>query len=185
MLHFYITRHNSLYRKCVMQFFTANEAKAGLDSINWMDQVMAALFFKENPGFVSRALPELVRLMGHEQPIVRDAAILALGKAADESPEICKIILERMDNLNEIIRAEAAHASGYCEKSGIIFGSKLKLLLEKDPSTEVKRRAAQALGRLGYEPAIPTLQAMMHKKNKELKEEAENALMAISTISAN
>ena len=96
----------------------------------------------------SEAVPALQRLLGDQLPEVRAATIEALeraGRSGGERELVATAVIEGLGDPDDIVRASAIDASCGVEER---HGQDLLALLEADPSSLVRERAALAIGLL-------------------------------------
>ncbi|HVD32128.1 MAG TPA: HEAT repeat domain-containing protein, partial [Gemmatimonadales bacterium] len=96
----------------------------------------------------SEAVPALQRLLGDQLPEVRAATIEALeraGRSGGERELVATAVIEGLGDPDDIVRASAIDASCGVEER---HGQDLLALLEDDPSSLVRERAALAIGLL-------------------------------------
>jgi HEAT repeat protein len=108
-------------------------------------------------GFLDKPLSFWQQQLGDTRPQVRRGAVFALGKSGD--PEALNQLVGALEDADPGVRDAAAYALGelaFGQHAGAVWaraGSRLQVLLGKDPDRRVRRSAAYAAGSCGAEAA--------------------------------
>jgi HEAT repeat protein len=130
----------------------------------------------------SRSVQPLVRALRDRSPYVREHAARFLG-CDDRSSLGCSTaepvpaLIELFDDEDEFVRVEAARSVG----EHPITGSRepLERLARSDPSPQVRRAAAHALGHIASVASRPVLESLARDGDPRVAEEARASLEAI------
>lgn len=152
--------------------------------------------------------PELADLLEDPRPAVRRRAIEALGKSGAaaitslgetlrasrstearqnavwaatriDSSDARGLVRSALDDSDEGVRHAAIHSSSVIRDRGA--ATKLLALLAKDPSPQIRRASAEALGRVGGSAAVPALlQALAKPSDRILEHSLTYALIEIA-----
>lgn len=117
----------------------------------------------------------LIRLLGHEYPEIRQAAVRALGEKG--TPESAKVIAALLNDRNGDVRKEAALCLGNLGLEE--FGEKLTPLLA-DGYGDVRRAAASALASIGGVALLGRLAGFLRSPTTELRESSVVALSSLA-----
>ncbi len=134
------------------------------------------LFAEMEERYEARDTPYFVRLLDHEDYVVRTRAtcILVDFGGEDKVQYIAKVL---RDDPNELVRHEAAFSLGQmCYSSGI---GPLAEATINDPSMFVRHEAAIALGVVGSGEAREVLEKALGDRDAPV---AESAVVALSNI---
>ena len=146
-------------------------------------EALARLSKQTAPEFVDQLVPQLVILLGDDDPGVRAeaaAVIGRLGKGAPVTkavPNLIKLLQDRDAN----VQKSAAQALGFLIQEAA--PELIRLLRNKDPNVVVKKSTADVLGRLGVEAepalrkeAIQELATLLNDPDNSVQQAAASAL---------
>jgi HEAT repeat protein len=124
------------------------------------------------------AVSDLIAILNAPNDEVRAAAANALGNIGDPRsvPALIQLLQDQAEPV--CIRDTAAYALGMTRSPDAV-----PVLIEAlgDPTSSVRRCAAEALGRCGDERALPTLQDILRRENEDDSVKAD-VTSAIETI---
>lgn len=130
----------------------------------------------------SRAVQPLIRALRDRSPYVREHAARFLG-CDDRSSLGCATaepvapLLELFDDEDELVRVEAARSVG--EHPLASSRAPLERLAAGDPSPQVRRAAARALGHIASVASRPVLEALARDPDPLVAEDARASLEAV------
>lgn len=187
---------------------TIDRAVTGTRSRSWVRRCEAA----EMLGAVRQpaGVPALVALLRDRHPEVRQVSARALGRVGDKDavnplsaavvsnrslpmrdvasalvllePDATPAIVAAAEGPEARVRSLAAEVLGL--RGAVEAGDLLGALLTADPATEVRIRAARALGRIGVRSAVVPLVAALESSSPELRAVAARALGQIGAPDA-
>ena len=123
---------------------------------------------------------ELERLMGHADAIVRQRAVLAVGRLQDSTS--VSAVARRLVDAIPAVREEAAFALGQIGHRSA--RAALEPLLAARTPLSLRALAAEALGKLGDKAATPKITALLGDPAAALRREAAMALWRLADSTA-
>ncbi|HUR54968.1 MAG TPA: HEAT repeat domain-containing protein [Gemmataceae bacterium] len=129
----------------------------------------------------AEAVPELTKLLTHEDGMVRWQALRTLGKIGEPSlPTLPKIIEMMGGDPNPLVREHAAEAAGDIGPAAKDAVPALAKAM-KDPEHKVRRDAVRSLGQIGpaAAPVLADVKALMKDDEEIVREAATRAARLI------
>ncbi|HWP45505.1 MAG TPA: HEAT repeat domain-containing protein [Blastocatellia bacterium] len=121
--------------------------------------------------------PALLAALKDKNAELRGAAVVALSKYRD--PAAVPGLIQALSDKDSFVRAHAALALGNNGRAAIQATPHLIRLLDSDPSNEVKREAATALGYIGDPSALESLERAKLSSDYLLSQAALSAIKRI------
>lgn len=141
-------------------------------------QVVAALARTQDP----RALVPVLRLVAHDDPSIRLAAMTAVGPLLGSDPRAADAIVARLGDDEEEVRVLAAEYLGQVRARGAVTA--LVAVTGASAPERLRRAAIDALGAIGDAAAVPTLVAALAEARGPAQQAAADALGAIADASS-
>ena len=127
------------------------------------------------------AVPTIVGLLSSSDAVIRFTAAEALGYLGQPNPEsVGKALVNLLVDSEVIVRSEAVDALGILAYTAAI--EPITSLLQNDPDPLVRASAAETLGDLGQEEAIPALFTALLDPDESVRAYAANSLGLLGTV---
>ena len=125
-------------------------------------------------------LPSHIARLASSDETVRLDAATELGRIGAETPEVVAALVRAINDADRKVAVQAVVSLAWMQAKGAVDVLIAKV---KDDSCEehVRRRAAQALGQIGDERAIPALLPLLASRDRWLR---ENAILSLGYLKA-
>ena len=127
-----------------------------------------------------KSLTALVARLSSDDSVVRLDAAVELGRIGEATPEVVSALVKAVDDADDKVAVQAVTSLAWMQAKDAV-----DMLIAKvgDANCEehVRRRAAQALGQIGDERAIPALMPLLASRDRWLR---ENAILSLGYLKA-
>ena len=124
------------------------------------------------------AAKAFARVLDDEQPELRMAAATGLGRVGD--PSVTKALVGRLSDSDPRVRARSASACGRIGDPRAVEA--LERLVQSDPSIDVRKSAAEALGDIGTDGSLRVLLASADDDSESVRRVIADALGEFGSV---